>query len=187
MLRSKDLARQDMGTFYLIGAGRRAHKVFKVGYNEIKVNVLGKSTILEIIVNSPIDASVALIYTFPQEKLKKDSFLRALLFGRETTNFQFTATNAIIGILFNDYAGYVSDIKDIYSFDFSANCGIQGEQIRCNNDGAKSISVKMDKQFKVDYSYNHHFTQCKVSLRHYGTNENDSKSYSFSKTNKSAK
>lgn len=186
MLRSKDLAIVEYPDHYLIGAGKRAHCVFKVAYSDIKTNVLGKSTALEIVTNSPVDNSVILVYCFTQNELKKSEFLRALLFGRVTTSFQFTSTNAIIANLFDKFANNVIAIKDINDFDFAANCGTQAESLRIN-DGAVSLGYTMDKKNKVDYRINKHYTQTKASLKHYGTSEKTNKSYSFSKTNKSAK
>lgn len=186
MLKSKDLAIVEFPDHYLIGAGKRAHCVFKVAYNDIKTNVLGKSTALEIVTNSPIDNNTVLVYSFTQNELKKSEFLRALLFGRATTSFQFTSTNAIIANLFDKFANNVIAIKDINDFDFAANCGTQAEILRIN-DGAVSLGYTMDKKNKVDYRINKHYTQTKASLKHYGTCEKTSKSYSYSKTNKSAK
>lgn len=186
MLKSKDLAIVEFPDHYLIGAGKRAHAVFKVAYNDIKTNVLGKSTTLEIITNSPIDNNTVLVYSFAQNELKKSEFLRALLFGRATTSFQFTATNAVIANLFDKFANNVISVKAISDFNFTENCGIQAETLRIN-DGAVALGYTMDKRNKVDYRINKHYTQAKTSLKHYGTNENDSKSYSYSKTNKSAK
>lgn len=186
MLKAKDLAVVEFPDHYLIGAGKRAHAVFKVAYSDIKTNVLGKSTALEIITNSPIDNDIVLVYSFSQSDLKKHEFLRALLFGRATTSFQFTATNAVIANLFDKFANNVISVKAISDFNFTENCGIQSETLRIC-DGAVNLGYKMDKKHKVDYRVNRHYTQAKTSLKHYGTNEKDSKSYSYSKTNKSAK
>lgn len=186
MLKAKDLAIVEYPDHYLIGAGKRGHAVYKVAYSDIKTNVLGKSTVLEIVTNSPVDDSMVFVYSFKQEELKKSEFLRALLFGRATTSFQFTATNAVIANLFDKFANNVIAIKDINDFDFSANCGIQAETLRIN-DGAIALGYTMDKKNKVDYRVNKHYTQTKASLKHFGTSEKTNKSYSFSKTNKSAK
>ena len=164
-----------------IGAGRNAHVITDMGFVRIKTNVLGRSSTLEIGIT--VSEGYVGIFIFTVKELKNDAFLRALLFGRSTTNYQFCATNAIVAQLTENYISYCTKIIPENEFDFSSNCGYQLEDMEVS-DGAKKTTAKMDKGYKVDFVKEHRNVQAKCSLKHYGTN---GKSYSHSKTNKSVK
>ena len=166
---------------YTLGAGKSRHYVHNVAFKPIKENILKRATILKITCNA--SESYVGEYSFPQTVLENDAFLRALLFGRSTTNFQFVATNAICAQLVDKYGEYITNFKPIDEYDFTANCGIQFEE-KCVENGAKKTSTIMDKRYKVDVVENHHNVQLKASIKHMGTN---GKSYSYSKTNGSVK
>lgn len=166
---------------YTLGVGKNRHYVHLVSFEDIKEKILKRSSTLKITCNA--SENYAVEYTFNQRILKKDAFLRALLFGRATTNFQFVATNAICAQLLDKYGDYITDFKPVSCYDFSKNCGTQFEE-KTVEDGAKKASVTMDKKYKVDVIENHHNTQLKASLKHKGTNGH---SYSYSKTNGSVK
>lgn len=169
------------GNSWKIGAGRSAHVVTDIGYDNIKKNVLGQCSVLEIAVT--ISEGYVGVFTFSVDVLKEDAFLRALLFGRATTNHQFCATNAIVAQLYENYCAYCTKIIPEADFDFSANCGYQLEN-KAIEAGARKTSAKQDKVLKIDFVREHKNVQAKCSLKHIGTN---GKSYSYSKTNKSAK
>lgn len=169
------------GNSWQIGAGRSAHVVTDIGYDNIKKNVLGRCSQLDIAVT--VSEGYVGVFTFGVDILKEDSFLRALLFGRATANFQFCATNAIVAQLSDKYCAYCTKIIPEADFDFSANCGYQLED-KAIEDGAKKTSIKQDKSLKIDFVREHRNVQAKCSLKHIGSN---GKSYSHSKTNKSAR
>ena len=164
-----------------VGAGRSAHVITDIGFDPIKINVLGQCSQLDIAIT--ISEGYVGVFTFGVDILKKDAFLRALLFGRATTNHQFCATNAIVAQLKEHYCAYCTKVIPEADFDFSENCGYQLED-KAIEAGAKKTSVKQDKVLKIDFVREHKNVQAKCSLKHIGTN---GKSYSYSKTNKSAK
>ena len=168
------------GTWKL-GAGRSAHVVTDLGYDAIKKNVLGRCSQLDIAVT--ISEGYVGIFTFSVDILKADSFLRALLFGRATANYQFCATNAIVAQLTENYCAYCTKVVAESDFDFESNCGYQLEDMAIA-DGAKKTTTKQDKGLKIDFIREHRNVQAKCSLKHVGSN---GKSYSHSRTNKSAK
>lgn len=168
---------------YTLGAGRNRHDIYNISFDEIKKNVLKRSTVLAVSCNVSYDSEYIADYEFSQELLKKDSFLRSLLFGRKTADYQFTATAAIMAQLSNKYCAYIVKVRHVSEYDFSANCGVQKEE-KAVNDGAKKTSTIMDKRYKVDVVKDHHNIQCKASIVHKGSN---GKSWSCSKTNGSVK
>lgn len=182
MKNNKLLAVCELGNgTWRLGAGRSAHVVTDLGYDAIKKNVLGRCSQLDIAVT--ISEGYAGIFTFSVDVLKNDGFLRALLFGRATANYQFCATNAIVAQLTENYCAYCTKVVPETEFDFSGNCGYQLEE-KAVDDGAKKTTVKQDKGLKIDYIREHRNVQAKCSLKHVGSN---GKSYSHSRTNKSAK
>lgn len=164
-----------------IGAGRNAHVITDMGYARIKANILGRSSTLEIGIT--VSEGYVGIFTFTVKELKNDGFLRALLFGRSTTGYQFCATNAIVAQLTENYVSYCTKVIPESEFDFSENCGYQLEEMEVAS-GARKTTAKMDKGYKVDFVKEHRNVQAKCSLKHIGSN---GKSYSHSKTNKSVK
>lgn len=179
---NKLLAINELGKgTWRLGAGRSAHVVTDIGYDSIKKNVLGHCSQLDIAVT--ISEGYVGIFTFGVDILKEDSFLRALLFGRATTGFQFCATNAIVAQLNDRYCAYCTKVVAESDFDFSGNCGYQLEE-KAVEDGAKKTTTKQDKGLKIDFIREHRNVQAKCSLKHVGSN---GKSYSHSKTNKSAR
>lgn len=182
MNKNKDLAVKEYSDCYVLGAGKRTVKVMKMPYQPIKDNVLKFCSTLQICIT--LSENFVGVFTFTSDTLKKDEFLRSILFGRETTNFQFVSSCAINAQLTNNYLDYC-EIISADKFDYSSNCGLQFENIAIEN-GAKKSTYKQDKSQCIDYTLNGKRVQAKCSLKHYGTAENDKKSYSFSKTNKSA-
>ena len=168
------------GGKWRVGAGKSSHMIVDPTFEKVNA-LMGRSSTLEIKVNGLDDEDVC-TYTFTKAEFKKDAFLRALVFGRTTTKGSFTATNAIRAHLILNYSANISLHESVNNYDFAANCGIQAEDNTVNS-GAKKTTKLMDKRYKVDYVKNHRNIQCKCSIKHKGTSEHDTKSYSYSKTN----